>query len=66
MIEVMFAIRKDGFKVFMSVGQISIYHKDSCISHTFLLKVWAKNRWCSLYARPLLSEGVNWLLEVTD
>ena len=38
MIEVMFAIRKDGFKVFTSEDQISIHHLDFCISCSFLLK----------------------------
>ena len=32
--------------------------KDSYISRTFLLKIWAKNRGCGLYTRPLLSERV--------
>ena len=27
---------------------------------------WAKNRGCGLYTRPLLSEGVNWLVGVTN
>ena len=30
---------------------ISTYRKDWCISHTFLLKFWAKNRGCGLYTR---------------
>ena len=34
------------------------YHKDSCISRTFLFKFWAKNRGCGLYTRPLLSDRV--------
>ena len=43
-----------------------MYCKDSCVSRTFLLKFWDKNRGCGLYMRPLLSEGVNWLLGVTN
>ena len=27
------------------------YHKDSCISYTFLLNFWAKNQGCCLYTR---------------
>ena len=42
------------------------YRKDSCISRTFLLKFWAKNRGCGLYTRPLLSDRVNWLIVVTN
>ena len=42
------------------------YRKDSCISRTFLLKFWAKNRGCGLYTRPFLSEKVNWLVVVTN
>ena len=30
------------------------YRKDSCISRTFLLKFWVKNRRCGLYTRPLI------------
>ena len=40
--------------------------KDSCISHTFLLKFRAKNRGCGLYTRPLLSTEVNWLVGVIN
>ena len=42
------------------------YRKDSCISRTFMLKFWAKNRRCGLYTRPFLSERVNWLVVVTN
>ena len=42
------------------------YRKDLCISRTFLLKFWAKNRGCGLYTRPLLSDRVNWLVVVTN
>ena len=42
------------------------YRKDSCISRTFLLKFWAKNRGCGLYTRPFLSERVNWLVVVIN
>ena len=37
----------------------SNYCKNSCISHTFLLKLWAQNLGCGLSTRPLLSRGVN-------
>ena len=40
--------------------------KNSSISRTFLLKFWAKNRGCHLYTRPLLSEGVKWLVGVAN
>ena len=30
------------------------YRKDSCISRTYLLKFWVKNRGCGLYTRPLI------------
>ena len=30
------------------------YHKDLCISRTFLLKFWVKNCGCGLYTRPLI------------
>ena len=30
------------------------YLKDSCISRTFLLKFWVKNRGCGLKTRPLI------------
>ena len=43
-----------------------IYRKDLCISHTFLLKFWAKNHGCGLYTRPFLSERVNWLVVVSN
>ena len=42
------------------------YHKHSCISRTFLLKFWAKNRRCGLCTRPLLSEGVKGLVGVIN
>ena len=42
------------------------YRKDLCISHTFLLKFQAENRGCGLYTRPLLSQGVNWLVGVIN
>ena len=38
-----------------------MYRKHLCISRTFLLKFWAKNRECGLYTRQLLSEGVKGL-----
>ena len=42
------------------------YRKDSCISSTFLLKFWAKNRGCGLYTRPLFLDRINWLVVVTN
>ena len=33
-------------------------HLKTALSCTFLLKIWAQNRGCGLYTRPLLSEGV--------
>ena len=42
------------------------YRKDSCISRTFLLKFWAKNRGCGLYTRPFLSGRANWFVVVTN
>ena len=39
-----------------------IYCEDLCIGCTFLHKFWAKNPGCSLYTRPLLSQGVHWLV----
>ena len=50
----------------IGVTSFKIYRKDSCISRTFLLKFWAKNRRCGLYTRPSLSERVNWLVVVTN
>ena len=47
-------------------NSIKKYRKHSCISRTFLLKFRAKNRGCGLYTRPLLSEGVNGIVGVTD
>ena len=38
-------------------------HKGSDIDiYVLRFKFWAKNRGGSLYTRPLLSEGVNWLV----
>ena len=49
-----------------SVDVWNNYRKDLCISRTFLLKFWAKNRGCGLYTRPLLSDRVNWLVVVIN
>ena len=57
---------KQGLPSFEYVTQSYKYRKDSCISRTFLLKFWAKNRGCGLYTRPLLSDRVNWLVVVTN
>ena len=40
--------------LFMSYALFRKYRKDSCISRTFLLKFWVKNRGCGLYTRPLI------------
>ena len=44
----------------------NIYRKDLCTSRTFLIKSLGKNHGCGFCTRPLLSEGVNWLVGVTN